>query len=84
MSNFIPALAAALLCAAAPVAASAQTANSSPTSGTGAGGGNVTRTAPSGSTALPNPGQPQVGETTPLERREEQKSQKDATICKGC
>ena len=80
----IPALAAALLCLATPVAASAQTANSSPTSGTGAGGGNVTRTAPAGGTVAPNAGQPRVGETTPLERQEEKKSQKDATICKGC
>ncbi len=72
------------LIATAPGGASAQTANSSPSSGTGAGGGNVTRTAPSGGTAKPTPGQPQIGAPTPLEQTEEQKSQKDTTICKGC
>ena len=84
MTRPILALAAALLCVAAPVAASAQTANSSPTSGTGAGGGNVTRTAPAGGTVAPDAGRSQVGETTPVERNEEQKSRKDVTICKGC
>ena len=68
----------------APLAVSAQTANSSPTSGTGAGGGNVSRTAPPGGTAQPTRGQPQIGAPTPLEQSEEQKSKRDATICKGC
>ncbi len=62
----------------------AQTANSSPTSGTGAGGSNVTRTAPSGGTTQPLAGQPQIGAPTPLEEHEEDKSKKETTICKGC
>ena len=62
----------------------AQTANSSPTSGTGAGGGNVVRTAPSGGTTQPLAGQPQIGAPTPLEEHEDDKSKKETTICKGC
>ena len=77
------ALIAALAASLSP--AGAQTANSSPTSGTGAGAGNVVRTAPAGSTAVPHPGQPQVGAPTPLERDEERKSQKETgSVCKGC
>ena len=64
--------------------AEAQTANSSPTSGTGAGGGDVVRAAPSGSTAQPLAGQPQISAPTPLEQHEEDKSKKETTICKGC
>ena len=72
------------LCAVSPRLADAQTANSSPTSGTGAGGGNVVRTAPSGGTTQPLAGQPQIGAPTPLEQHEEDKSKKETTICKGC
>lgn len=80
----IRSLVAAALLAASLSAAQAQTANSSPTSGGGAGGGTVSRTAPSGGTAMPTAGQPQIGAPTPTERHEEQKSQKDVNICKGC
>ena len=72
------------LSVAVPGHAMAQTANSSPTSGTGAGGGNVVRTAPSGGTTQPLAGQPQIGAPTPLEEHEEDKSKKETTICKGC
>ena len=69
---------------AGPEAAMAQTANSSPSSGTGAGGGNVIRTAPSGGTTQPLAGQPQIGAPTPLEQHEDENSKKETTICKGC
>ena len=72
------------LSVAAPQIADAQTANSSPTSGTGAGGSNVVRTAPSGGTTQPLAGQPQIGAPTPLEQNVEDKSKKETTICKGC
>ncbi len=72
------------LSVSAPQLAQAQTANSSPTSGTGAGGSNVVRTAPSGGTTQPLAGQPQVGAPTPLEQQEDDKSKKETSICKGC
>lgn len=79
----LPAL--ALLALPAAGTALAQTANVSPTSPSSAGSGNVSRTAPSGSTAIPTPGQPQIGAPTPTEEHYEHKSQKDTTsVCKGC
>ncbi len=76
-------LAAALL--AVPAAALAQTANVSPTSPSGASPGNAMRTAPSGSTAIPDPGSPQIGAPTPAEEHYEHKAEKAATsVCKGC
>ena len=68
-----------------PAAAAARTANVSLTSPSGTGSGNATRAAPSGSTAIPNPGQPQVGAPTPTEGHDEHRAQKAATsVCKGC
>lgn len=76
-------LAAALLIV--PAIALAQTANVSPTSPSGTSPGNVIRTPPSGSTARPDAGRAQIGAPTPLERKEEQNSAKDAaSVCKGC
>ncbi len=79
----ILAIAAALAALASP--SQAQTANASPTSGAGGGAGNVARTAPSGGTAMPSAGQPQIGAPTPLEEHEEHKSEKvTGSVCKGC
>ena len=76
---------AALALPAVPFAALAQTANVSPTSPSNVGSGNVSRTAPSGSTAMPAPGQPQIGAPTPTEQHYEHKAEKAATsVCKGC
>ncbi|RYC31443.1 hypothetical protein D3273_13760 [Lichenibacterium minor] len=75
----------ALSLLAVPAAALAQTANVSPTSPSSTSPGNVSRTAPSGSTAKPDPGVPQVGAPTPTEQHYEHKAQKDTTsVCKGC
>ena len=82
------ALALALACLALPAAPAislAQTANVSPTSPGGASPGATIRTPPSGSTARPNPGQPQIGAPTPTEQHDEHKAEKAATsVCKGC
>ena len=68
-----------------PAAALAQTANVSPTSPSGASPGDTMRTAPSGSTAVPTPGSPQIGAPTPTEEHYEHKAEKAATsVCKGC
>ena len=75
----------ALVLLATPAAALAQTANVSPTSPSGTSPGNTIRTAPSGSTARPNGGDPQIGAPTPTENHFEHKAQKDTTsVCKGC
>ncbi len=79
--TLVTALALALI---VPRLAVAQTANSSPASGTGAGSGNVVRTAPSGGTTQSTGGQPQAGAPTLLDQHEEDKSKKETTICKGC
>ena len=79
-----------LALALATVSASAQTANSSPasgfgrTGGNGPAGGNVSRTAPSGGTAKPGAGTPQIGAETPVEKKADEQSRKDTTICNGC
>ena len=92
-----PVIVAVALAAAFSVAgAAAQTANSTPTAGVGGAGGNVSRAAPSvgggaaaaggtGHAAGNRGGQAGAGAPTPLERTEEQRSQKTtSSICKGC
>ncbi len=70
---------------AVPAAALAQTANVSSTSPSSTSPGNTIRAAPSGSTARPNPADPQIGAPTPTEDHYEHKAQKDTTsVCKGC
>ena len=82
MTRRIVSSAFALVLATAP--AIAQTANSSPATGSGTAGGNVSRTAPSGGTAKPDAGTPQIGPETPVEKKADEDSKKVTGICKGC